>query len=456
MTPMPTFTNETEAVTYIFQSMRKLRGQTRPPDDLGRDPAPTRRLIDALGLLDRPREYVVVTGSKGKGSTTAITAKLLQILGHRVGMITSPHLVSWRERIRVNGQAIPETDFLRLISEFAPTIDSIEATLSETQYFSPTGIFLALALRWFDEQGVNVAVLEVGRGGRFDDIALVPNKLSLFTPITLEHTFWLGPTLERIAWHKAGIIKPHSRAYSVPQAPEVMQVLAAEAETQDAQFDWVVQMDMARYVGPAPDGMRIRLGRYGEMTLALRGRYQLANATLATLGVGDVHARLGGIPHASEEYRERIRTGLATVQWPGRLFKLQDSPAIYLDGAVTGESAQSVVESLQDSWTHPLVSIIAVPDDKDYPGVYAALGKVSDSVILTQTDRNPILNFLDADTALAAARQFNQHVTHMVSLEQAVEEARQSAGTDGTILIVGTHSIMADAMLLWVYSFETI
>jgi folylpolyglutamate synthase/dihydropteroate synthase len=114
------------------------------------------------------------------------------------------------------------------------------------------------------------------------------------------------------------------------------------------------------------------------------------------------------------------------------------------------------VESLQDSWTHPLVSIIAVPDDKDYPEVYAALGVVSDSIILTQTDRNPILNFLDADTALAAAKQFNEHVIHTVSLEQAIETARQMTGTDGTILIVGTHSIMADAMLLWVYSFETI
>lgn len=454
--PITTFTDEAEAVTYIFRSMRKLRGQPRPSDDQGRDPAPTRRLIEALGLLDSPREYVVVTGSKGKGSTTAITAKLLQTLGHTTGMVTSPHLVSWRERIRVNGQAIPESDFLRILSEFVPTIDSIEDTLAETQYFSPTGIFLAMALRWFDERGVTAAVLEVGRGGRFDDIALVPNKLSLFTPITLEHAYWLGPGIERIAWHKAGIIKPHSRAYSVPQAPEVMQVLAAEAETQDAQFDWVAQMDMARYVGTAPEGMRIRLGRYGEVTLALRGRYQLANVTLATLGAGDVHARLGGIPHASDDYVERIRTGLAAVQWPGRLFRLQESPAIYLDGAVTGESAQSVVESLQENWTRPLVSIIAVPDDKDYPGVYAALGDVSDSVILTQTDRNPILSFLDADTALEAARQFNDNVIHTESLQQAVDEARGRAGTEGTILIAGTHSIMADAMLMWNYSFETI
>lgn len=453
---MTTFSSESDAVTYIFQSMRKLRGQNRPPDEIGRDPTPTRRLIESLDLLAERREYAIVTGSKGKGSTTATTAKLLQYLGHRVGMITSPHLVSWRERIRVNGRAIPEADFVRILSEFAPEIDRIEAILNEDQYFSPTGIFLAIALRWFDEQKVNAAVLEVGRGGRFDDIALVPNRLSLFTPITLEHAYWLGPTLERIAWHKAGIIKPFSRAYSVPQAPEVMQVIATEAEARDAQFDWIMPMDMAQYVGPAENGMRIRLSRYGEVVLPLRGRYQLMNATLATIAAGDMHARLGGIPHASAEYVERIRAGLSAVRWPARLQKLQDSPAVYLDGAINGDSARSVVESLQDSWTHPVISIIGVPDDKAYEGVFAALGPVSDALILTETERNPILTFLPADEAVKAARAYNPDVSHTARLEEAVELAKQRAGTEGTILIMGTQSLMADAILLWGYSYEVI
>jgi dihydrofolate synthase/folylpolyglutamate synthase len=453
---MTIFANESDAVTYIFRSMRKLRGHNRPPDDVGRDPTPTRRLLEALDLLDTRREYVVVTGSKGKGSTSATTAKLLQFLGHRVGMITSPHLVSWRERIRVNGRAIPELDFLRIISEFAPEIDRIEAMLNEDQYFSPTGIFLAVGLRWFDEQKVNAAVLEVGRGGRFDDISLVPNRLSLFTPITLEHAYWLGPTLERIAWHKAGIIKPFSRAYSVPQAPEVMEIIATEAEAREAQFDWVMPMDMAQYIGPVENGMRIRLNRYGEVILPLRGRYQLVNATLATIAAGDMHARLGGIPHASAEYVERIRAGLSAVKWPARLQKLQDSPAVYLDGAINGESARSVVESLQDEWTHPVISIIGIPDDKDYAGVYAALGPASDALILTETARNPVLKFLPADEAVAAARAHNSNVTHTSRLEDALELAKQRAGTEGTILIIGTQSLMADAVLLWGYSYEVI
>lgn len=451
-------TNEADAITYVFRSMRKLRGQERRPDDLSRDVGPTRRLLQAANLPEHSREYTVVTGSKGKGSTTVITAKLLQHLGHTVGTITSPHLVTWRERIRVNGRAIPEPDFLRILNALVPHIDSIEDTLSTEQYFSPQGIFLAMALRWFDEQNVNAAVLEVGRGGRFDDIAVVPNKLALFTPITLEHVHQLGPTLERIAWHKAGIIKPQGFAYSVPQAPEVMQVLSDEAAALDAQFDWIAPMDMGEYLGMTEGGQRIRLGRYGEVILSLIGRYQIVNATLATIAAGNVHARLGAdvLPHASPEYIARIRAGLADVVWPGRVQKLQDNPAVYLDGAIFGEAARSLVETLRDSLSAPVVSIIAMPDDKDYPGVYAELGAVSQSVILTETARNPSLSFLAPDAAMDAMRPYNANVRYAPTLAESVDLAKAEAGASGTIIIAGTQSILADAIGLWGLSYEVI
>lgn len=452
------FQDEAEAVTYIFRSLRKLRGQTRGFDENTRDTGPTRRLLQVLNLLATPREYAVVTGSKGKGSTTIITARLLQHLGHRVGTITSPHLVSWRERIRVNGLAIPEPDFLRILDEIAPQIDTIEAALNEKQYFSPQGIFLAVALRWFDEQNVKVAVLEVGRGGRYDDIAVVPNKLSLFTPIMLEHPEQLGPTLERIAWHKAGIIKPYSYAYSAPQAPEVLDVLQTEADTVGAEFNWIAPKDLGVYLGPAEngDGIRMELGRYGEVTLSLLGRYQVVNATLAVIGAGNVHGRLSGVSHGSPEYVERIRAGLADVVWPGRCQKLQDNPTVFVDGAINAESAQSFVDSVRDSLTQPVVSIIAVPDDKDYPGVYAALASVSQQVILTETPRNPSLRFPDPQSALAMARHYHANVSYVPTLVEAVDQAKATANRHGTILIAGTQSIVADTINLWGRTYEAI
>jgi len=450
------FNNEAEAITYIFRSMRKLRGQQRGPDEETRDVSPTRRLLMATNLINTPREYAVVTGSKGKGSTTVITAKLLQHLGHKVGMITSPHLVSWRERIRIDGRAIPEADLLRILSELAPEIDDIEGHLHERQYFSPQGIFLAIALRWFDEQGVNAAVLEVGRGGRFDDISVVPNKLSLFSPIMLEHPEQLGRTLERIAWHKAGIMKAYSYAYSVPQPPEVLSVLQAEADALGAEFNWIAPKDIGEYLETTEKGIRMNLGRYGEVTLSLIGRYQIPNATLAVIGAGNMHGRLPGIPHGSPEYVERIRTALADVRWPGRCEKIQDHPAIYVDGAINAESASSLVESLKEHLQPPVISIISVPADKDYRGVYAALGPVSQTIILTETTRNPSLHFPNVHDALAAARPYNANVTHTSSLPQALDLARSQAGADGTILIVGTQSIVADAVNLWGKSYEVI
>lgn len=452
------FANEAEAITYIFRSLRKLRGVERGPDELSRDTAPTRRLLQAADLLDNRtrREYAVVTGSKGKGSTTIITAKLLQHLGHTVGTITSPHLASWRERIRVNGRAIPEAALLRLLDDLAPEIDAIEATLTDEQYFSPQGIFLAIALRWFDENAVNAAVLEVGRGGRFDDIAVVNNQLALFTPIMLEHPRQLGPTLQRIAWHKAGIIKRSGYAYSVPQPTEVLEVLQAEADMQQADFAWIAPVDMGEYVGKTDRGIRMRLHRYGEFEVSLHGRYQVENVTLAVQGAGNMHGRLPGIAHGSPEYVAAIRDGLANVIWPGRLQKLQDAPAVYIDGAINATSARSMIDSLDGELRDPVIGIVAVPDDKDYEGVYKEIGLASDSLIITETRRNISLHFPSFREAVETAIRYNNDVTHVATLAEAVEEARERAGTDGTILIAGTQSIIADATDLWGYSYEQI
>ncbi len=451
------FQNEAEAVTYIFRSLKRVGGLAgRGLDEHTRDITPTRRLLGMTGLLDSPREYAVITGSKGKGSTTAITTKLLQHLGHTVGMISSPHLISYRERIRVNGRAIPEGDLCRILGDLEPQIDAIESQMRADRYFSPQGIFLAVALRWFDEQNVGAAVLEVGRGGRYDDIAVVPNRLSLFTPIMLEHTHYLGSTLARIAWHKAGIMKPLSYAYSVPQASEVLDVLQAEADALGAEFAWIAPMDMGQYVATDTDGVRFTLGRYGEVKISLLGRYQVENATLAVQGAGNMHARLPGIPHGSSAYVEAIRAGLADVTWAGRLQKLQDQPAVYLDGAINAESARLLLASLHERMTDPIIAIVGVPDDKDYLGVYRELGMAAETLILTETKRNATLHFPDPDAAVAAARRINNDSHFAPTLQAAVEMALQRAGRDGTIIIAGTQSIVADAVSLWGLSFETI
>lgn len=450
------FSNEGEAITYIFRSLRGLGQEPRAPDELSRNTAPTIALLKMEELLNAPREYAVITGSKGKGSTAAILAKLLQHLGHRVGLLTSPHMVAWRERIRVDGRMIPEADFVRIVSDLAPAIDYIEAGLTERQYFSPQGLFLAVALRWWDEMGVNAAVCEVGRGGRFDDVAVVPNRLSLFTPIMLEHVHQLGGTLERIAWHKAGIIKPASYAYSVPQAAEVLAVLQAEAEAQDAEFAWIAPGDMGQILRTTPQGVEMRLGRYGDLTLSLFGRYQVENATLAVQGAGNMHARLRGVSHGSPEYLAAIRAGLANVVWPGRMHRLSESPQIVVDGATTTIAARALLESLRGVLTSPLVIISAIPFDRDYAGVYRIFGEAADHLIITETAISPNVRFPTPDEALAAARRAKPEAEYKPELASALALARELAGTEGTILIGAALPIVAEALQLWGLSYEQI
>jgi dihydrofolate synthase/folylpolyglutamate synthase len=456
------FDNETDAVTYIFESLAKTNWRERGLDEHTRDVTPTGRLLEMYGLLASRREYAVVTGSKGKGSVTVFTAHLLRHLGHTVGTITSPHLTSYRERIRVNGQAVPLADFLRLVDELAPSIDALQDSLPEGKYLSPQGVFLAMALKWFDEQNVDAAIIEVGRGGRYDDNALVPNMLSLFTPIILEHTRYLGSTIERIAWHKAGIIKPRSYAYSLPQSPEVMDVLSAEAEAQQAQFEWIAPTDMGEYLGDTENGVRMRLGRYGDINLPMFGKYEIDNATLAVWGAGNIHARLAGIPHGSPEYVERIRHGLETVFWPGRCQKLQENPVIFIDGAINVMSVKLFLDSVKNRLTDPVVVVAAVPLDRDYRAVYSLLAPVGKTLILTQTERNITIKFPDEETAMSTAGQIiheqglKTELLYAPDIATSIEMAKAKAGVGGTVLMSVAQPAIGDAMLHYNYFYEQI
>lgn len=443
------FTNEQDAIAFIFRTRRKLDHEPRGLDEFTRDITSTRDLLLATGLPAKRREYAVVTGSKGKGSTATMTAKLLQTLGHRTGLITSPHLVTWYERIRVDGQAIPQADFLRILSDLAPHIEAQEARLTGKQYISPQGIFLLIALQWFDEQDVTAAVVEVGRGGRFDDMSLVPNMVSIITPIFIEHAQYLGNTLERIAWHKSGIIKQGSFVYSLAQDPAVLDVIQKEADARQAEFFWFSSVDTGEYIEDTANGIRFRLRRYGVIDMPLLGRYQIGNATLAVQAAGNMHSRLQGIPHSSPEYVECIRRGLANVRWHGRLQKLQSHPAVYVDGAVNVLSAQDFLDSLSNRITRPLVTVMGVPSDRDMEGVYQIYAQASDALIITETTIHPNIHFPTAEEALAIARRYHADVQHAPTLPEAMQLATSKAGDHGTILLGVAQPLVGEAMLIW-------
>lgn len=437
------------AVRYIFRTRRRLDAAPRGLDEDTRDISLTRRLLTYAELPAAAREYAVVTGSRGKGSVTSMMAKLLQALGYTAGMMTSPHLVHWNERIRINGRMIPSGDFLRHLSALRPMIDAIGAELDDRQYLSPQGIFLAIALRWFDENQVDVAALEVGRGGRFDDVSAVTNQLAVFAPIMLEHTSLLGDALERIAWHKAGIIPRGGAAVSLPQASAVMDVLQQEADQQAASLICLDKSNMARWVADRRGGQLIQLEPYGELFLPLLGRYQIENASLAIRAVEMLQTRLSPDRPLSETYIRAIHAGLARIKWPGRVQKLQDGPAVYVDGAITVRSAESFVASVKPHLVQPVTAIVGIPRDRDYAGVYAVMAKVSQALVITQTDINPNTRFPSPAAVRKAARGLDIDLHHATDLTQALRIAGGITGADGAILLAVSLMLAGECMLIW-------
>lgn len=434
-----------EALRVIFATRRRLDAAPRGLDEYTRDVAPTRKLLARENLLSAKREYAVVTGSRGKGSVTAIMAKLLEALGHRVGALTSPHLVHWNERIRVDGRMIPTADFLRILNDLTPGINAVTDDLNETQYLSPQGIFLAIALRYFDETGVDVAVLEVGRGGRFDDVAVVPNALSVFAPIMLEHTALLGDAIERIAWHKSGIIKHGSRAISLPQASAVIDVLQRECDKLSARLVCINESELATWVADREDGQRIRLRPYGELDLPMLGRYQIDNASLAIRAVELIERRK---PMPDSTWTEAIRLGLGQVKWLGRVQKLADNPAVYVDGAIALSSAASFIASVKPRLREPVLSIVGIPRDRDYAAVYRVMAASSQALIITETDINPNTRFPSPEQALAAADGLTRDLRYAKDLPTALAMARDIAG-GGTILLAVSLMLVGECMLIW-------
>ena len=436
------------AIDYIFQTRRRLDAARRRLDEDTRDVSLTRRLLADAELPRAAREYAVVTGSRGKGSVASMMAKLLQTLGHTVGMMTSPHLVHWNERIRINGRMIPDDDFRRHLSALRAGIDAIGAELDDRRYLSPQGIFLAIALRWFDENQVNAAVLEVGRGGRFDDVSAAPNRMAVFAPIMLEHTALLGDTLERIAWHKAGIIAPGGDVLSLPQAPAVMDVLRREADRQAANFVCLDESNMAQWVADRYGGQMIRLQPYGQLFLPLLGRYQIENASLAIRAVEMIQARLSAAP-PPETRIHAIRAGLSRIKWPGRAQKLQDKPAVYVDGAITVPSAESFLASVKPHLARPVTAIVGIPIDRDYAGVYAVMARASQSLVITETDINPNTRFPIPADALKAAQRLDTDLHYAEDLTRALEIARGETGAEGTILLAVSLMLVGECMLIW-------
>lgn len=334
----------------------------------------TLKLAALAGNPHKRLRFIHVAGTNGKGSTCAMLESIYRASGLRVGLFTSPHLVSFRERIQIGRQLISEDDVVRLVEQVQPLL----ADFSKEHHPTFFEVITVMALKYFAERDCELVIWETGLGGRLDATNIVTPLASVITNIGYDHQQWLGNTLAEIASEKAGIIKPAIPAATATDAPEALAVIQRVAAERAAPLRIVTASDVPVELRPLFDGEG-----------PLRGEHQKRNAALA-LAVVDILR--GSIPVS----REQIRSGLLSVQWPGRLqlIRLPEGRALLLDGAHNAAGATVLRDTLERDFREQKKTIIlGILDDKDWRQICQILAPLAETVltvpVLSQRTANP-------------------------------------------------------------------
>lgn len=330
-------------------------------------------LAERLGYPHRSYHTLHVTGTNGKGSTSAFLASALQAAGYRVGLNTSPHLVSFRERIRVDGRALDDDLLLDWFEDIRPLLDEVEASFFEAA--------TALAFTAFERCRVDVAVIEVGLGGRLDASNVIEPLGSIITGVDLEHTRILGDTVEKIAAEKGGIIKSHPVVSGVRQ-PGARRVLSDIARERGATLTFVDEHASWTY-----EGGDLRVGPL-TVTPGLKGRHQAENAALAVTLLDILHQRGSlDVPPSAREM------GIAATRWPGRYDRQSTAEGVFIfDVAHNPSGARALADELGQGVGRPVNTVLGMLRDKPYRPVLSALRSAVTTLWVTTPDSERALD----------------------------------------------------------------
>jgi dihydrofolate synthase/folylpolyglutamate synthase len=396
-------------------------------------------LLAALGHPERQFPSLLVAGTKGKGSTVAMLSACLTAGGYRTGRYTSPHLVNWRERTCLNGQPFTTADVLALTDPIRIAVNSLSENLGPLTTFE---VGTAFAMLYFAQQRVDLAVVEVGTGGRFDATNLVEPAVSIITPVSYDHTQTLGSTIASIAWHKAGILRAHRPAVSAPQVPEAREVIEREARSLEAPLD---EIGREWRWSAHTAGIRIESSHLGvqplEVEIGLIGDHQRDNATVA---VASLYTLRESFPLETSVIREALRT----VEWPGRLQVLAREPWLVLDGAHNAASADVVRQALDTSFDFErLILVVGLSKDKDALGVLSALAPRASSVLLTRSHHERSAPPAELEPLVRGAS--HAQVRTFDDSAAALQTAIGAAGPRDLILVTGSLFLVGEALEWW-------
>ncbi len=398
-----------------------------------------RRVLARLGDPQQHYQAVHIAGTKGKGSVAAMCASALRAAGLRTGLYTSPHLHTFCERIQVNGELIPRDTVVALTQECHPVFDT-EPKLTTFEAIT------ALALLHFYRQCLDIAVIEVGLGGRLDATNVITPQVSVITALSYDHTYWLGDSLAEIAGEKAGIIKPKIPTVCAPQHDEALDVIRRVCIERESPLtlvghDWTWQAKETRLESQtfdlhhAPHGSELD----GPYTIPLLGRHQIHNAVaaIATLDL----LRSQGVPLRPQH----IHQGLSRVRWPGRFEILCQEPPLVVDCAHNGDSMARLAATLQESfpdqrWTF----ILGASNGKDVPTMLRKLAPLAHNLLATQSRHARAMSPARvAKLASVVLPRVQQSSSVSTALAQALD-----AG-DTAVCVTGSVFVAAEAIQTW-------
>lgn len=419
-----------EAEDYIYKSYLEAQSALdySSPDSEKRHPGLTRDLLEHLSGTPA----VVVTGSKGKGSVSAMISRIMGAYV-KTGLFTSPHISSFRERFRVDGTMISEEEFIRNLEGLRPKFEDISKGLQPGKFISPIGMQAAIALRWFREMATEFNVFECGKGARYDDVNNIIHKFAVINSIFLEHTRELGGSIEEIALDKSHAITGNEKTVFVGlQNEAVMRVIETRARELNVPLK-IYGRDFESFnISYSRDGMNfdVRMGEriYKDLKIPLLGEHQTRNAALAIALCQEERSDL-------EE--EKLRRSLASLEWPGRMQILSSEPFVMLDACINEASTENIRQTLDFLGIGDITLIVGIPEDKDYRGVVKGMAGYASEVVLTMS-QNPHYSF--------SPSQLQQLDVNGVWKENVGEAISYGVNRGRPVVILGTTSVVSEVL----------
>ncbi|MFZ0662010.1 MAG: folylpolyglutamate synthase/dihydrofolate synthase family protein [Acidobacteriaceae bacterium] len=401
--------------------------------------AAMRVLMEALGSPHLRFPSVLIAGTNGKGSTSATLASILRVAGYRVGLYTSPHLTRVNERVRVDGEDISDADFAAYYFRVDDCARRLVADGRLKWHPSFFETMTALAFLDFDERGVDIAVLEVGMGGRLDATNIVEPLVSVITDISLDHTEWLGGTITEIAREKAGILRPNGVLVTLPQHPEANQAIGEAAIALD-----VRGVNAADYVparGVEGGGYELTvLGERISVDSPLAGAHQQRNVALAITTAVELCNH-----HCYKLSATQIAEGIHATRWPGRLerFSRPEQPDVLMDVAHNPGGAWALRSALSHLSPEPRVmtAVFGCLKDKAFAEMAQILFPLFETVVLTEV---PSPRTASLEELREAAEATGVRVVMASSPKDALAEAAARTPLDGAVVVAGSAFLVGE------------